>query len=139
MALQPKRVRFRKAHRGRVRGQASRGNQVVFGEHGLQSLDLGWVSARQIEAGRVAAQHFLGSEGKLWIRVFPDHPVTAKPAETAMGAGKGEPAFWVVAVKPGTILYEVGGVPEDVARRALLLARYKMPVRCRFVTRRARL
>jgi len=139
VALRPSRVKFRKAQRGRLRGKASRGNQVVFGDYGLQSLELGWVTARQIEAGRVAAQHFLGSEGKLWIRIFPDKPVSAKPAEVRMGTGKGEPEFWVAAVKPGTILYEVGGVREDIARRALGLTYHKMPVRCRFVARRAKL
>jgi len=139
VALRPQRVKFRKSHRGRLRGRASRGNQVVFGGYGLQSLELGWVTSRQIEAGRVAAQHFLGSEGKLWIRIFPDKSVTAKPAEVRMGTGKGEPEYWVAPVKPGTILYEVGGVPEDVARWALRLTYHKMPVRCRFVARRPRL
>jgi len=105
MPLMPKRVKFRKNHRGRLRGLASRGNQVVFGEYGLQTLQLGWVTARQIEAGRVAAQHSLGSEGKLWIRIFPDKSVTSKPAEVRMGTGKGEPEFWVAPVKPGAILY----------------------------------
>ena len=139
MPLMPKRVRFRKTHRGRLRGRATRGNQVVFGDYGLQSLELAWVTARQIEAGRVAAQHYLGAEGKLWIRIFPDKSVTTKPAEVRMGTGKGEPEFWVAPVKPGTILYEVGGVPEDVGRRALALTYHKMPVRCRFVTRRHKL
>lgn len=139
MPLMPKRVKHRKTQRGRLRGRATRGNHVVFGEYGLQALEVGWITARQIEAGRVAAQHFLRSEGKLWIRIFPDKPVTAKPAEVRMGTGKGEPEFWVAPVKPGTILYEVGGVPEDVARRALNLTYHKMPVRCRFVQRRHKL
>jgi len=139
MALMPKRVKFRKAHRGNLQGKATRGNEVVFGEFGLQALELGWVTARQIEAGRVAAQHHLGTEGKLWIRIFPDKSVTAKPAETRMGSGKGEPEFWAAPVKPGSILFEVGGVPDDMARRALKLTYHKMPVRCRFVTRRRRL
>jgi large subunit ribosomal protein L16 len=135
----PKRVKFRKTHRGHLRGKATRGNEVVFGEFGLQALELGWVTARQIEAGRVAAQHYLGTEGKLWIRIFPDKSVTAKPAETRMGSGKGEPEYWAAPVKPGTILFEVGGVPDDMARAALKLTYHKMPVRCRFVNRRRRL
>jgi len=136
MPLMPKRVKFRKSHRGRVRGQATRGNEVAFGEFGLQAMQVGWITARQIEAGRVAAQHFLASEGKLWVRLFPDKAVTAKPAEVRMGTGKGEPEFWVTPVKPGTILYEIGGVTEEIAKQALVRTYHKMPVRCRFVTRR---
>lgn len=137
MALMPKRVKFRKAQRGRVRGEAGRGNYVAFGEYGLQALKPAWLSARQIEAGRVAASHFLSGEGKLWIRIFPHKPVTAKPAEVRMGSGKGEPTYWAAVVRPGTVLYEVGGVPEDFAREAMLRVSMKMPIRCRLVKRRA--
>ena len=137
MALMPKRVKFRKTQRGRVRGEAGRGNYVAFGDFGLQTLEPAWLSARQIEAGRVAASHFLSGEGKLWIRIFPHKPVTAKPAEVRMGGGKGEPAYWAAVVKPGTVLYEVGGVPEDYAREALLRVSMKMPVRCKLLERRA--
>lgn len=136
MALMPKRVKFRKTQRGRLRGEATRGNRVAFGEYGLQALEPAWLSARQIEAGRVAGSHFLGGEGKLWIRIFPHKPVTAKPAEVRMGAGKGEPNYWAATIKPGTILYEVGGVPEDFARDALLRIARKLPIRTRFVMRR---
>jgi len=132
----PKRVKHRKSQRGRIRGKATRGNTVAFGEFGLQALDPGWVSARQIEAGRVAATHFLAREGKLYLRIFPHKPISAKPLETRMGKGKGEPSHWVAVVKPGTILYELGGVPEDVARQALNRTARKMPVRTRFVHRR---
>jgi len=134
--LMPKRVKFRKQHKGRIRGQATRGNTVVFGEYGLQALAPSRISAAQIEAGRVATTHYLAREGKLWIRIFPDKVVTSKPAETRMGKGKGEPDHWVAVVKPGTILYELGGVPEETARRAFNLTAHKMPIRVRFVTRR---
>jgi large subunit ribosomal protein L16 len=132
----PKRVKFRKQMRGKMKGNASRGNYVAFGEYGLQSLDTRWVSARQIEAGRVAAQHFLRRQGKIVIRVFPDKPISKKPLETRMGKGKAETDFWAARVKPGTILYEISGVPEDMAKQALARIAHKMPVRCRFVGRR---
>lgn len=138
MALMPKRVKHRKQQRGRAKGQATRGNHVELGEFGLQSLDRGWISAQQIEAGRIAAGFFLRGEGKLHIRIFPDKPVTAQPAETRMGKGKGEPSYWAAVVRPGTILYEVGGVPEESARVALNRVAHKLPVRCRMVKRRAR-
>lgn len=137
MALMPKRVKFRKTQRGRVRGVATRGHYVAFGEYGLQALEPAWLSARQIEAGRVAASHFMADEGKLWIRVFPHKSVTAKPAEVRMGAGKGEPSYWAAVVKPGTVLYEIGGLPESLAREALLRIARKMPIRCRLIKRRA--
>jgi len=133
----PKRVKFRKSQRGVVRGLASRCNSVAFGEYGLQALEPAWLSARQIEAGRVAAQHFMGREGKLWIRVFPHKPVTAKPAEVRMGGGKGEPSYWAAVVKPGTVLFEVAGLPEDVARLALNRVAHKLPIRTRLIRRRA--
>jgi len=136
MPLMPKRVKFRKSQRGRVRGKAVRGNTVAFGEYGLQSLDPGWITGRQIEAGRVTATHFLHREGRVYIRIFPDKPVSAKPLETRMGKGKGEPEFWVARSWPGTMLFELGGVTEEVARQALARVARKLPVRCRFVRRR---
>ena len=136
MLLMPKRVKFRKSQRGRVRGNETRGTSVEFGEYGLQALDAAWLSARQIEAGRVAAVHFLGREGKLWIRVFPDKPVSSRPAETRMGKGKGEVTAWVCPVKPGRVLFEVGSVSEDMARQALCRVAHKMPMRVRFLQRR---
>ncbi len=139
MSLMPKRVKFRKSQRGVVRGAASRGNAVAFGEYGLQALEPAWISARQIEAARVAAQHFMGLEGKLWIRIFPHKPITAKPAEVRMGSGKGEPSYWAAVVKSGTVLYEIGGLPEDVARQAFNRAAHKLPIRTRMVGRRPRL
>jgi len=136
MPAMPKRVKFRKQQRGRMRGRATRGNTVAFGEFGLQSLETGWLSARQIEAGRVAATHFLHREGRVFTRVFPDKPVSGKPLETRMGKGKGEPEFWVARVWSGTMLYEVGGVEESVAKQALARVAHKMPFGCRFVSRR---
>lgn len=136
MALMPKRVKHRKQQRGRAKGNATRGNFVVYGDYGLQSLDLGWVSARQIEAGRVAATHFLHGEGKVYIRIFPDKPISSQPAETRMGKGKGEPDYYAAVVRPGTILFEVGGVPEDFAKQALNRIAHKMPLNVRMVQRR---
>jgi large subunit ribosomal protein L16 len=136
MALMPKRIKFRKSQRGRMKGQAQRGNYVAFGEFGLQAMEQCWMTAQQIEAGRVAATHFLRREGKLWVRVFPDKPVSAKPLEVRMGKGKGEPDHWVCIVRPGRILFELGGVPEDLARQALRRVANKMPIRVRMVARR---
>ncbi len=136
MALMPKRVRHRKVQRGRIRGNATRGNAVAHGDFGLQSLEPGMISGRQIEAGRVSATHFLHREGRVYIRIFPDHPVTHKPLETRMGKGKGEPEQWVAKVKPGTVLFEVGGIEESAAKSALRRVAAKMPVRCRLITRR---
>lgn len=136
MPSMPKRVKFRKSQRGVMRGRASRGNTVAFGEFGLQCLELGWITAQQIEAGRVAATHFLHREGKVFIRIFPHKPVSAKPLETRMGKGKGEPSFWVARVKPGTMLFELGGVGPQEAKQALARVANKMPYRCRMVTRR---
>lgn len=138
MALMPKRVKHRKQQRGRAKGNATRGNQVVFGEYGIQTLDLGWISAQQIEAGRVAASHYLRGEGRIFIRIFPDKPVSCQPAETRMGKGKGEPEYWAAVVRPGKIMYEIGGVPEDVARAVMNRIHHKLPVRCRFVARHAK-
>lgn len=136
MALMPKRVKFRKSQRGRVKGNASRSNFVAFGEYGLQALERSWITARQIEAGRVAATHFLHREGKVYLRIFPHKPVSKKPLETRMGKGKGEPEFWVARVRPGQVFLEIGGIGEDVAKRALVRVAHKMPIRCRFVKRR---
>ncbi len=136
MALMPKRVKFRKSQRGKWDGKASRGNYVAFGEYALQSLESGWISARQIEAGRVAATHYLGREGKLWVRIFPHKSVSKKPLETRMGKGKGEPEQWVAVVKEGTVLYELAGVPEEIAKQTLSRTAHKMPLRVRFIKRR---
>ena len=136
MPRMPKRIKFRKQMRGKMKGNATRGNYVAFGEYGLQSLDIHWVSARQIEAGRIAAQHFLRRQGKVVIRIFPDKPISKKPLETRMGKGKAETDYWAARVKPGTILYEISGVPEDMAKQAMARVAHKMPVRCRFVGRR---
>ena len=136
MAMMPKRVKWRKSQRGKVRGVAQRGNTVAFGEFGIQTLGTGWITARQIEAGRVAATHFLHREGRIYVRIFPDKPVSSKPLETRMGKGKGDPEYWVARVRPGTALIEIGGVEEDVARQALMRVAHKMPYRCRFVKRR---
>ena len=136
MPRMPKRIKFRKQQRGRLRGNATRGNHVALGEYGLQALEAHWVSARQIEAGRIAAQHFLRRQGKVYIRVFPDKPISKKPLETRMGKGKADTDYWAARVKPGTMLYEIAGVTEDIAKQALARVAHKMPVRCRFVGRR---
>jgi len=133
--LAPKRVKYRKTFKGRTRGLARRGNTVAFGEYGLMTLSPGWISNRQIEAARVAMTRHMKRGGKVWIRIFPDKPITKKPAETRMGKGKGNPEGWVAVVKPGRVMFEVEGVPEDIARRAMLLAAAKLPVRTRVVTR----
>ncbi|MCI0340230.1 MAG: 50S ribosomal protein L16 [Planctomycetales bacterium] len=136
MPLMPKRVKYRKTQRGRVRGNATRGTEVSFGSFGLQVLDRGWVSGQQLEAARLAASYALGTEGRLYVRVFPHKAISAKPAETRMGTGKGEPEYYVAVVKPGTVLCEVGGVPEEMARLALQRVCHKLPVRTRLVKRR---
>lgn len=136
MALMPKRVKHRKSQRGKMKGVATRGNYVAFGDYGLQALEMSWIDAKQIEAGRVAATHFLHREGKVYIRIFPHKPVSSKPLETRMGKGKGEPEFWVARVRPGTMMFEIGGVAEDVAKQALARVAHKMPIKCRFVQRR---
>lgn len=133
--LAPKRVKYRKMMKGRTKGFATRGNTVAFGDYGLISLDPGWVSNRQIEAARVALTREMKRGGKIWIRIFPDKPITKKPAETRMGKGKGNPEGWVAVVKPGRVMFEVEGVSEELARRALQLAAAKLPVRTRFVRR----
>ncbi len=136
MALMPKRVKFRKTQRGVVRGNATRGNYVAFGEYGLQALEGGWLSAEAIEAGRITAAHSVRGEGRLYIRVFPHKSITAIPAETRMGKGKGEPEYWAAVIRPGQILFEIAGLPENTARDCLARVAYKMPFKCRFVGRR---
>ncbi|MCD6453097.1 MAG: 50S ribosomal protein L16 [Dehalococcoidales bacterium] len=133
--LQPKRVKYRKSHKGHRRGKAQAGNTVVFGDFGLQALECVWLTSRQIEAARRAMTRYVRRGGKVWIRIFPDKPVTTKPAETRMGSGKGAVDHWVVVVKPGRILFEMEGVSEEVARGAMRLAAYKLPIETRFVTR----
>lgn len=137
MALMPKRVKHRKSQRGRIKGNATRGNRVVFGDYGLQAMEGGWLSAATIEAGRIAAQQYLRNEGRLYIRVFPHKSVTSIPLETRMGKGKGEPDFWAAVIRPGTVLYEIGGVSEDAARICFQRLGHKMPVRVRLLKRRS--
>jgi large subunit ribosomal protein L16 len=136
MASMPKRVKYRKSQRGKIKGNATRGNTVSYGDYGLQSLDGGWLSAEAIEAGRITAAHAVRGGGRLFIRVFPHKSVSSIPAETRMGKGKGEPEFWAAVIKPGMIVYEIAGLPEPAAREALAKIAYKMPFRCRLVTRR---
>ncbi len=136
MALMPKRIKHRKVQRGRIKGDATRGNTVVFGEFGLQSLEPGWVKAQTIEAGRIAAQQYIRGEGKLYVRMFPHRSITSTPLETRMGKGKGEPEAWVATVKPGTILYEISGVSEQQAKICFARLAHKMPVKVRMVRRR---
>ena len=133
--LMPKKVKYRKQQRGRMRGKATRGSHLTFGEFGLQAMEPCWITARQIEAGRIAITRHAKRKGKLWIRVFPWKPVTKKPTEVRMGKGKGDPEFWVDVIKPGRILYEVEGITEDVAREAMRLASHKLPIRVRFISR----
>jgi len=134
--MMPKRVKFRKSQRGKMKGNATRGNFVAFGDYGLQTTESCWITARQIEAGRVAASHFLRREGRLFIRIFPHKPVSGKPLETRMGKGKGEPEYWCAVVKPGQVLFEVTGVDEATAKKCLARIAFKMPVNCRFVSRK---
>jgi large subunit ribosomal protein L16 len=136
MAMMPKRVLYRKSQRGKMKGNATRGNTVAFGEYGLQALQRSWITARQIEAGRVAVSHFLRREGRVFIRIFPHKPVSGKPLETRMGKGKGEPEYWCAVVKPGTIMFEITGVDEPTAKRALARVAHKMPIKTRFIARR---
>nr|ATG24903.1 ribosomal protein L16 [Lobelia heterophylla subsp. heterophylla] len=131
--LSPKRTRFRKQHRGRMKGISSRGNQISFGKYALQALEPAWITSRQIEAGRRAMTRNARRGGKIWVRIFPDKPVTVRAAETRMGSGKGSPEYWVAVVKPGQILYEIGGVTQNIARRAISIAASKMPIRTQFI------
>jgi len=136
MAMMPKRVKYRKSQRGTMKGNASRANYVAFGEYGLQALANSWIAGKQIEAGRVAATHYLHREGRVYVRIFPYKPISGKPLETRMGKGKGETAYWVARVRPGTVMFEVGGVGEEVAKQALVRVAHKMPIKCRFIKRR---
>ena len=136
MALMPKRVKHRKSQRGRIRGDASRGNRVVFGDFGLQAMQGGWIPAATLEAGRIAAQQYLRTEGRLYVRVFPHKSITSIPLETRMGKGKGEPEYWAAVVRPGTVLFEIAGVTEQAAKLCFTRLAHKMPVRVRFVKRR---
>ena len=133
--LLPKRVKYRKQFRGRMKGRAHRGNTVAHGQFGLMALEPAWVTNRQIEAARIAMTRYIKRGGQVWIKIFPDKPVTAKPAETRMGSGKGSPEYWVAVVKPGRVLFEMGGVTEDIAKEAMRLAMHKLPIRCRFASR----
>ena len=133
--LMPKRVKFRRVHRGRMKGKAARGNFISNGEFGLMATEPAWITSNQIEAARVAMTRYTKRGGQVWIKIFPDKPVTEKPAETRMGSGKGSPEYWVAVVKPGRVMFEIAGVSEEVAREALRLASYKLPVKCKFVKR----
>ena len=133
--LMPKRVKYRRVHRGRMTGKAMRGNTLAYGEFGLQAMEPGWITSNQIEAARIAMTRFTKRSGQVWIKIFPDKPVTKKPAETRMGSGKGSPEFWVSVVKPGRIMFEIAGVSEEVAREALRLASHKLPIKTKIVAR----
>lgn len=135
--LSPKRVKYRRVMRGRMTGKATRGNTVTYGDFGIQALEPCWITANQIEAARIAMTRYIKRGGQVWIKVFPDKPVTEKPAETRMGKGKGSPEYWVAVVKPGRVMFEIGGVNEEVAREALRLAANKLPIKCKFVVRQA--
>ena len=133
--LLPKRVKYRRVHRGRLTGKATRGNKVTYGEFGLVALEPAWITSNQIEAARIAMTRYTKRGGQVWIKIFPDKPVTQKPAETRMGSGKGSPEYWVAVVKPGRVVFEIAGVPEDVAREALRLASHKLPIKTKIVKR----
>ncbi len=135
--LLPKRVKYRRVMRGRMTGKATRGNAVTYGEYGLQAQSPAWITSNQIEAARIAMTRYIKRGGQVWIKIFPDKPITEKPAETRMGSGKGSPEYWVAVVKPGRVMFEIGGVSEEVAREAMRLAAHKLPVKCKFVTRAA--
>ena len=133
--LLPKRVKYRRVHRGRLTGKAYRGNKVSYGDFGLQALEPAWITSNQIEAARIAMTRYIKRGGQVWIKIFPDKPITEKPAETRMGSGKGSPEYWVAVVKPGRVLFEIKGVPEETAREAMRLAMHKLPIKCKFVTK----
>ena len=133
--LLPKRVKYRRVHRGRMKGVATRGNKVNYGEYGLQAAEPAWITSNQIEAARIAMTRFTKRSGQVWIKIFPDKPVTKKPAETRMGSGKGSPEYWVSVVKPGRVMFEIAGVPEEVAREALRLASHKLPIKTKVIVR----
>ncbi len=131
--LLPKRVKYRRVHRGRLKGKAYRGNKVTYGDYGLQALEPAWITSNQIEAARIAMTRYIKRGGQVWIKIFPDKPITEKPAETRMGSGKGSPEYWVAVVKPGRVLFEIKGVAEETAREAMRLAMHKLPIKCKFV------
>ena len=133
--LLPKRVKYRRVQRGRLTGKALRGNKVSIGEYGLQALEPAWITSNQIEAARIAMTRYIKRGGQVWIKIFPDKPITEKPAETRMGSGKGSPEYWVAVVKPGRVLFEIAGVPEETAREAMRLAMHKLPIKCKFVAK----
>lgn len=133
--LLPKRVKFRRQHRGKMRGTAQRGNTISYGEYGMQALECGWITSRQIEASRIAMTRYIKRGGQVWIKIFPHKPVTEKPAETRMGSGKGSPEYWVAVVKPGRVMFEIAGVSEELAKEAIRLAQHKLPIKTRFIRR----
>ena len=133
--LMPKRVKRRKQFRGRLKGKAMRGNKITYGDFGIVAMEPSWITSNQIEAARIAMTRFIKRGGKVWIKIFPDKPITAKPAETRMGSGKGSPEYWVAVVKPGRVMFELGGVSEEIAREALRLATHKLPIKCKIVSR----
>ena len=133
--LLPKRVKYRRVHRGRMKGKADRGNVVTYGDYGLQATEPCWITSNQIEAARIAMTRYIKRGGQVWIKIFPDKPVTEKPAETRMGSGKGSPEYWVAVVKPGRVMFEIGGVSEELAREAMRLAAYKLPIKCKFISK----
>ena len=133
--LLPKRVKYRRQQRGRMKGKALRGNTITYGDYGLQALEPAWITSNQIEAARIAMTRYIKRGGQVWIKIFPDKPITQKPAETRMGNGKGSPEYWVSVVKPGRVLFEIGGVTEDLAREAMRLAMHKLPIKCKFVAK----
>ena len=133
--LMPKRTKYRRVHRGRLKGKAMRGNTIAYGDYGLVAMEGAWITSNQIEAARIAMTRYIRRGGQVWIKIFPDKPITEKPAETRMGSGKGSPEYWVAVVKPGRVMFEIAGVSEEVAREALRLASYKLPVKCKFVKR----
>ncbi len=131
--LLPKRVKYRRVHRGRMTGKATRGNTITYGEYGLQAMEPAWVKSNQLEAARIAMTRYIKRGGQVWIKVFPDKPVTQKPAETRMGSGKGSPEYWVAVVKPGRVMFEIAGVDEETAKEAMRLAMHKLPIKCKFI------
>ena len=133
--LTPKRVKRRKQMRGRLKGRALRGNKITYGDYGIVAMEPSWITSNQIEAARIAMTRYIKRGGQVWIKIFPDKPITAKPAETRMGSGKGSPEYWVAVVKPGRVMFELGGVPEETAREALRLATHKLPIKCKIVSR----
>ena len=133
--LLPKRVKYRRVHRGRMTGKAMRGNKVTYGDYGLQALEPSWITSNQIEAARIAMTRYIKRGGQVWIKIFPDKPVTKKPAGPRMGSGKGAPEYWVAVVKPGRVMFEIAGVPEETAREAMRLAMHKLPIKCKFISK----